>query len=340
MQRLYQLDMTLAVKHGLANRSELAALEQPLVPIEEGIDLYLKEVRRPEALGGLSPSSGDRYERALKRFCQFLGGTSISHWNQVDRDVIDAYLDWNVDEEFAPSTYRVDLGIPRQLINHLIEIRRLPESHRFKVSIEKIHQSTTYCWLPAEVMAQVEHCRSIRDLNWLADVIVGLASTGLRISELLSLTWKDFRLDESQIVITNESSFPVPGRSGRSRQTKSRRSRTFPIEPQLRQVLDTLGGGPSDVRVFRTAVGYDVTYQHVRGQFIRWVRTPLTARFPTPAGEPKGFVDGLFHSYRHFFCSTCANSRVPEEVVMKWLGQASVEMVRYYYHLHNAESQR
>jgi hypothetical protein len=41
-----------------------------------------------------------------------------------------------------------------------------------------------------------------------------------------------------------------------------------------------------------------------------------------------------------FFCSTCANSGVPEQVVMKWLGHQSSNMLRHYYHLHDEEGQR
>jgi hypothetical protein len=52
------------------------------------------------------------------------------------------------------------------------------------------------------------------------------------------------------------------------------------------------------------------------------------------------FAAGRLHSYRHYFCSTCANRGVPEQVVMEWLGHADSKMVRHYYHLHDAEAQR
>lgn len=74
----------------------------------------------------------------------------------------------------------------------------------------------------------------------------------------------------------------------------------------------------------------------VRTILIRDVLTPLAKRFPTPAGEI-GFRDGRLHSFRHYFC---ANSGVPEQVVMEWLGHSHSAMVRHYYHLHNDEAQR
>lgn len=64
---------------------------------------------------------------------------------------------------------------------------------------------------------------------------------------------------------------------------------------------------------------------------------PLKKRFPVEDGE-QGFINGRIHSFRHYFCSVCSNSGVPEQVLMRWLGQRSSKMVRRYYHLHTEES--
>ncbi|HUQ71033.1 MAG TPA: tyrosine-type recombinase/integrase [Planctomycetaceae bacterium] len=69
------------------------------------------------------------------------------------------------------------------------------------------------------------------------------------------------------------------------------------------------------------------------------VLTPLKTQFPVVAGE-KSFEHGRLHSFRHFFCSQCANNGVPERVVMDWLGHADASMVRRYYHLDPQESRR
>ena len=68
--------------------------------------------------------------------------------------------------------------------------------------------------------------------------------------------------------------------------------------------------------------------------FRRNVIEPLSARFPSKPGK-KGFKDGVAHSFRHYFCSRCANSGVPELVVMEWLGHSESAMVRHYYHLND-----
>ena len=121
------------------------------------------------------------------------------------------------------------------------------------------------------------------------------------------------------------------------RELKSGRSRSFPIHPDL---LILLQGMPRiDAYVFHGPRGGRLKPDTVRRILVREVIEPLTERFPAPNDE-KGFRDGRLHSFRHYFCSTCANSRVPERMVMDWLGHVDSEMVRIYYHLHDREARQ
>jgi integrase len=71
----------------------------------------------------------------------------------------------------------------------------------------------------------------------LGDVIVALACTGLRISELASLRWSDIDRPNNLIMLTDESLLAQKiNRAVRS--TKSGRSRSFPINGRLQPVLD------------------------------------------------------------------------------------------------------
>ena len=77
----------------------------------------------------------------------------------------------------------------------------------------------------------------------------------------------------------------------------------------------------------------------VRNVLIREVLELLGPRFPSQ-DSTKGFEDGRLHSFRHYFCSRCADSGVPERMVMEWLGHADGAMVRHYYHLNDEEAKR
>jgi len=145
--------------------------------------------------------------------------------------------------------------------------------------------------------------------------------TVLRIAELASLRWA--------------------GRSATSnrkrRELESGRSRSFPIHAALVAVLKRLPR--TDAYVFHGPRGGRIKPDTVRRILVREVIEPLTQQFPTPEGE-RGFQDGRLHSFRHFFCSTCANNGVPERMVMDWLGHADSEIIRYYYHVHDDEARR
>ena len=184
----------------------------------------------------------------------------------------------------------------------------------------------------------LDHCRRQPGLGWMEGIIVGLACTGLRISELVGLRWLDVHLERGMIQLVHEQA-----RRGRiapryQRTTKSHRGRSFPIHPDLRVVLERLPRF-DDGFVFHGLDQQAVTGDVVRSTLVRKVLVPLAPRFSAAEGE-RGFADGRPHSFRHYFCSVCSNSGVSENAVMRWLGHKDSKMVRHYYHLHDAEAQR
>ena len=91
--------------------------------------------------------------------------------------------------------------------------------------------------------------------------------------------------------------------------------------------------------MFHGPLGGKIKADTVRRILIRDVLKPLASRFP-PQGDGPGFLDGRLHSFRHYFCSNCANVGVKERVLMSWLGHRNSKMVHRYYHLHDDESRR
>ncbi len=168
-----------------------------------------------------------------------------------------------------------------------------------------------------------------------AYVIVALACTGLRIAELASLRWSDLDLKTGRLKLTDETGRPVKPDNKR-RELKSGRSRTFPIHADLLAAIKDLSR--RDAFVFHGPRGGRLKPDTVRRILVRDVIEPLAEQFPVADGE-KGFRDGRVHSFRHAFCSNCANNGVPERMLMDWLGHANSEMIRCYYHLHNEEAQ-
>src|SRR4051794_10316117 len=58
---LAQLDLTMAVKHGLADAAALEATDPLELTLDEGRRLYMEFVSRARVAGGVRPSSRKRY---------------------------------------------------------------------------------------------------------------------------------------------------------------------------------------------------------------------------------------------------------------------------------------
>lgn len=182
----------------------------------------------------------------------------------------------------------------------------------------------------------IDHCDKCPELHWLKAIIIGLACTGLRISELLELRWSDIKTDKGMICLTDERTHKATSRKRRT--IKNHSSRTFPIHPDIRTMLQGLLRTSRDL-VFLSPSGGPLEYHFVRNKVAKLVITPLKERFPTMEGEV-GFANGQLHSFRHYFCSSCANAGAPENALMRWLGHKDSAMVKHYYHLHDDEAQR
>jgi len=92
----------------------------------------------------------------------------------------------------------------KSVVAWLVGEGHLPKSHTIELPLTKPDGTDTYCYSQAEVATMIEHCRQRPKLNWLANVIVAMACTGLRISELSSLRWTDFEFRSLTIRIADE----------------------------------------------------------------------------------------------------------------------------------------
>jgi integrase len=338
LEALKRLDLVKAIELGLADRSALAVPGPGHLSLPQGRNLYLQHVSQPRVVGGARPSSAKRYRPVFDKFEKFAQSEGITAWNQVTAHTLEAYAAHLDDLGYSYATEYLELTTLTQMLKWLVEAEHVPPSCLIRLPLSKPHGTTTYCWRSQEVEAMVLVCRQNKELGWLGDVLIALSCTGLRISELASLRSSDIDWEKNLIRLTDESTLGRWRKAEKARQTKSGRSRAFPIHEDLKSMLAGRKA-PADGLIFHGPRGGRLKPDTVRRILIREVLGQLTEKFPTPEGEV-GFADGRLHSFRHYFCSTCANSGVPEQVVMHWLGHRDSAMVRHYFHLHDEEAQR
>ncbi len=335
LRQLPGLDQARAEDLGLIPKPHRDPAQVVLLLLEEGRKLYEQHIARPQLAGGLRKSSLRRYRGALNKFLPYAKQQGITTWNGVTETLLTEYIAF-LEAKNAPHTIKKDLvivtGAHRWLItaDHIHGVQ--PINLKFRAGESQAH----YCYSPQQVKAMLEQSREDPSLRWLELLIVGLACTGLRIEELLSLRWTDIDLEKGRLELTDESGHCRTDGT-QLRQTKSGRSRTLSIHPDLLAMLRDIV--PKKGFVFHSQKDGRIDARDARGIFVSKIIEPLAVKYPERQGS-KTFADARFHSFRHYFCSTCANNSVPERIVMTWLGHSNSEMIRHYYHLHDLEAKR
>ncbi len=290
-------------------------------------------------MGGVKSGTVKRYNGVLNKFTEFCLKEGVRHWSAVTKGVLEAYVAWLDDEEGKSyATEYLVLTTIKQTMKWLVAENHLPPTCLLVLPLKKPQDTTTYCYREEEVEAILSRCYGREDLAWLGDVVLALSHTGLRIGELAQIRWADFDFPANQLRLIDASRQGTKAERSKARTTKSHRDRSLPLHTRFRERLDRLPRHP-DGKVFHGPLGGKLKPDTVRNVLIREILEPLAQQFPAPPGE-NGFEDGRLHSFRHRFCSWCANRSVPEQVLMKWLGHRDSNMVRRYYHLHDEESQR
>jgi integrase len=338
LDNLRELDRVQAVTLGLADKNILRDHEPGTLLFEDGETRYLEYCRRPAVVGGPKPATPKRYRPILRKAIAHFRELGLTTWNQIKKTHLESYAAWLDGEGYAYGGEFIEITTLKQTIAFFVREGLLPITSRIVMPMKKPTDSDTYCYTVPEVKAMISRCRSHAALAWLADVILALSTTGMRISELADLRWTSVDLERKVILLKDERRSKIAARRT-ARTTKSGKSRDFPIHHQLLDLLNRRAATRNTGYVFRAAKGGMLRANNVREGLIKNVIEPLSEDFPSPDDEV-GFKDGRLHSFRHFFCSECANRGVSEQALMSWLGHQNSTMIRRYYHLHHDESRR
>lgn len=335
---LRRLDVRTAVARGKVSAEVQRATDEFPLLIVEGWEVYLAHIGRPQVLGGVSKKTRARYRAVYDKFGPFAAARGIRYWSQVTANVLTAYGTWLHDEDYAGRTLYLELTTLKQLLNWLVQTKRLPSACDFAFEIKKQRGTNTYCYSPEEVAAMLAYCRATEGLYWLGDVIETLALTGLRISELAGLRWEQVKIDAQLLILSDTTRSAKKSELDAASRTKSHRARSLPLKPELQTLFARLTRR-KDGFVFQGPNGGRLKPDTVRNILRRDVLATLAKRFP-PGTNGRGIEAGRLHSFRHFFCSAAVNGGVPEGMLMEWLGHRDSDMIRHYSHLRPEEALR
>ncbi|HLJ92172.1 MAG TPA: site-specific integrase [Gemmataceae bacterium] len=338
LAQLRRLDLVKATQFGLADSSALRADQAELLMLEEGQQRYLAFVSRPAVQGGGSAGTVKRYRAVLDKFVPYAKEQGICFWQQVSKDLLRRYGSWLETNDYHDKTQYIELTVLKQVIKWMVAEKLLPATSLISLKLQKPAGTNTYCYSHAEVQAIVHYCREEPPLHWLADVVIALATTGLRIGELASLRWSDVDLEREVLRLMDTTRKTRRSKRQQARATKSHRDRTLPIHDDFKPILAQMPH-EADNFIFHGPRGGRLKPDTVRNVLKREVLPALAEKFPARGDDP-GIAAGRLHSFRHYFCSMSSDHDVPEQLLMAWLGHRDSEMIRHYYHLRQDEARR
>ena len=341
LQILHLLDQKKAIEYGLIEQDETnskSKTNSSALTIPEGWTNYLNHCSRPKVMGGVSKTTSKRYRAVKNKHLIFCSHHGIISWSQCNKKKIELYGFWLNNKGYADRTVRFELRLLLTVMNWLIEEKYLDSGCRFKLNLAKPTGTDTYCYSLEQVTRMLELCLTSKLGKWLRPILITLATSGMRIGELISLKWKDIDFNSHTLRIVDDRYSHRKQLMGSTRTTKGKRSRTVPLNPALEKLLLEIKSNPDDY-VFYGPKGGRLCSKTVLDIFKREVRDNLIDEFPVSDGEI-GFEHGTIHSFRHYFVSQAFQQGATEAEIMEWVGHRQSETVHHYRHLRADDSQR
>lgn len=258
--------------------------------------------------GELKPNSFNRRKSALKGLSPFfnphlvrtIGQKEIEHWKKDRGNALSA-RSWNIEIEtlkqifgYAKNELRILIDNPSDTLKRRKEKKghlEIPSKEQFRSLLRELRSGH-------------------RSTGEAANFIEFLAYSGCRQQEAASVLWNDVNFELNSLLIT-----------GGTMGTKNHETRTLPLFPPLRRLLETMDA----VR------GEDQSLFQIRDARLQIQR----------ACERIGLPRYGHHTMRHFFCSNAIEAGCDFKVIAGWLGHkdGGVLVAKTYGHLRNEHSE-
>lgn len=256
-----------------------------------------------------------RYTSELKGFIAFCADHKVIKINQLSQRVLDLYRAERKGK-CAETTRHHESMVIIQFGKYLVRshiIEKPPFTSHYMRKPSPIEQS----WYTIEQVERILELAPEQERN----IFEVLAFTGIRLGELIHLTWKDILWDRHFISIRAKEGW----------EPKNHKPRLIPMHVRVEKVLNNLPRCHTWVFTARESSKYPSGDHKINGNHLREKLKRILKKLE---------LKGCLHSFRHCFASYCANKGVPPMQLLSWLGHSSLGMVKKYYHLGEDESLR
>jgi len=256
-----------------------------------------------------SPQTLIRYRHDLARLVAFAQARDLATWSELRSDALRSFIAGEHRSGSAPRTLQARLSACRSLFKFLLrngELKndpaagvRAPKAPRKLPQVLDVDEAQRLVEIP------VDGADAVRDRA----ILELLYSSGLRISELTSLHWRDLDLDDASVRVVG----------------KGRKTRVVPVGSKALEALRALNALEQvesvDEPVFRGRNGRPISPQIVRQHMKQWAKSQGITRRVYP------------HLLRHSFASHMLESSGDLRAVQELLGHADIATTQIYTHL-------
>lgn len=342
-------DARYEAEHGLAGRADKLSLDSWYA-------VWMEQYKIPS----IKETSALNYAQMYTHYIQpVLGKMHLSkirplHIKQIYNDLLERGL--------APKSISNIQGMFYDLMEIAVKNDLIIKNPCAGVTIPKAEKTERRVLTIAEQAKVMEYLKH-DEWKYLEPLVTVMLGTGLRIGEILGLTWSDIDFEENQITVNKTLVYPKSMKDGKHRfkyQTPKTRdsARTIPMLADVATALRHQWRNQSRLRLFVGAEwepleGFEHLvfpnfngrpYQNgeIRGFFFKLVKEinadeqALAAR---EGREPVLMEHFSPHSLRHSFATRCFEADLPPKTVQAFLGHASVQLTMDLY-THVAEDKK
>jgi site-specific recombinase XerD len=283
--------------------------------IAELVEQYIEHL----AAEGRAKKTLSKYRVCFDMLLKICERRNVARISQLSVVIIDQYraeraAGSNERKAAAPKTVHNDTVTIRQLVNYALRLRLINDDPLRGLRIKKPKRTPQPCWTAEErehILAEAESPHR--------EPLIFLADTGCRAGEAKWLTPDDVDIERRLIHIRPKAGW----------KPKSGDQRVIPMTDRLYEMFGMMPMDSPWVFSARKTCKHPEQRQISERRLLQYLKRLLK----------KLGLKGHLHTFRHTFISHAAIQGVPERVLRRWIGHVDRQILDWYFHLADEQSQ-
>jgi len=169
--------------------------------MQQAIEEFLTGVVRER---GLSPNTIAAYRNDLEQFANYVAERfGLRNWSELVSEHLEAFLGYLRDRQYAETTAARKLAAIKSFCHYLVRAGLIGANPADGLPVPRVGRFAPRAIGPKEVEQLIAAASSDRTPEGLRDraMLITLATTGLRVSELTALDVRDVDLDRGELIV-------------------------------------------------------------------------------------------------------------------------------------------